>query len=282
VAETPLTGLGSARRSRRFLTAGLLLVGVLVVAAGVAPWLTSYDPDAIVVATYRGPLPPGGDHLLGTDTLGRDVWSRLVYGARTSLFVGGVAMAISLGIGTSVGLVAGYFGSVTDAALMWVVDLVLTMPSLLLLIVLSTILPPSLLTIPLVIGVIGWTTFARTVRGEVLTLRERDYVQAARALGASHARIILLHLLPGVVPGIVVLAALGMSGAIVVDAGLSYLGLGVPLPTPSWGRMVSDAQTYIAVAPWLMVAPGVAIALAVIGFNLIGYGLVDLIGERRT
>jgi peptide/nickel transport system permease protein len=282
VAEAALTGLGSARRSRRLLTAGLVLVGVLVVAAAVAPWLTSYDPDAIVVATYRGPLPPGGDHLLGTDTLGRDVWARLVYGARTSLLVGGVAMAISLGIGTSVGLVAGYFGSVTDAALMWVVDLVLTMPSLLLLIVLSTILPPSLLTIPLVIGVIGWTTFARTVRGEVLTLRERDYVQAARALGASHGRIILRHLLPGVVPGIVVLAALGMSGAIVVDAGLSYLGLGVPLPTPSWGRMVSDAQTYVAVAPWLVVAPGVSIAGAVVGFNLIGYGLIDLIGGRQT
>ena len=116
----------------------------------------------------------------------------------------------------------------------------------------------------------------------MLSLRERDYVQAARALGASDGRIILRHLLPGVTPGAVVLAALGMSGAIVVDAGLSYLGLGVPLPTPSWGRMVSDAQTYIAVAPWLVVVPGVAIALAVIGFNLTGYGLIDLIGERRT
>src|SRR5205814_9934464 len=147
-------------------------------------------------------------------------WARLVYGARTSLFVGGLAMAISLGIGTTVGLVAGYFGGVTDATLMWVVDLVLTMPSLLLLIVLSTILPPSLLTIPLVIGVIGWTTFARTVRGEVLTLRERDYVQAARALGAPNARIIVRHLLPGVLPGVVVLAARGLSGAIVVRAGL--------------------------------------------------------------
>ena len=189
-------------------------------------------------------------------------------------------MAISLLIGTAVGLVAGYFGGLVYAALMWVVDLVLTMPSLLLLIVLATILPPSILTIPLVIGIIGWTTFARTVRGEVLTLRERDYVQAARALGAANARIIVRHLLPGVLPGVVVLAALGMSGAIVVDAGLSYLGLGVPLPTPSWGRMVSDSQTYIAVAPWLVFAPGVSIALAVVGFNLIGHGLIDLV-ERR-
>jgi peptide/nickel transport system permease protein len=275
-------GLGRSRPSRRLLAAGGVLVAVLGVAAVAAPWLTPYDPDAIVVASYHGPLAPGGGHLLGTDTLGRDVWARLVYGARTSLFVGGLAMAVSLAIGMTAGLVAGYFGGVTDATLMWIVDLVLTMPSLLLLIVLATVLPPSLLTIPLVIGAIGWTTFARTVRGEVLSLRERDYISAARALGASDRRIILRHLLPGVLPGVVVLAALGMSGAIVVDAGLSYLGLGVPLPTPSWGRMVSDAQTYIAVAPWLMLAPGVAIALAVIGFNLIGYGLIDLIGERRT
>jgi len=277
-----LAGFGRARPSRRLLAAGGVLVAVLGLAALAAPRLTPYDPDAIVVASYHGPLAPGGGHLLGTDTLGRDVWARLVYGARTSLFVGGLAMGVSLAIGMTAGLVAGYFGGVTDAALMWVVDLVLTMPSLLLLIVLATVLPPSLLTIPLVIGAIGWTTFARTVRGEVLSLRERDYISAARALGASDRRIILRHLLPGVLPGVVVLAALGMSGAIVVDAGLSYLGLGVPLPTPSWGRMVSDAQTYIAVAPWLMLAPGVAIALAVIGVNLIGYGLIDLIGRRNA
>jgi peptide/nickel transport system permease protein len=281
MADGALTGLGSTRRSRRLLAAGLVLVGAMTLVAVAAPWLTRYDPDAIVVASYRGPLPPGGPHPLGTDTLGRDVWARLAYGARTSLFVGGLAMAISLAIGMTTGLVAGYFGGLVDAGLMWIVDLVLTMPSLLLLIVLATVLPPSILTIPLVIGVIGWTTFARTVRGEVLTLREREYIQAARALGASHARIILRHLLPGVVPGVVVLAALGMSGAIVVDAGLSYLGLGVPLPRPSWGRMVSDAQTYLSVAPWLVVAPGASIATAVIGFNLIGYGLIDLIGTRQ-
>ena len=280
--EAALTGLGSRRRSRRLFVAGVVLVGALALVAVAAPWLTAYDPDAIVVASYHGPLAPGGAHPLGTDTLGRDVWARLAHGARTSLFVGGLATVVSLAIGITVGLAAGYFGGLVDAGLMWLVDLVLTMPSLLLLIVLATIFPPSILTIPLVIGVIGWTTFARTVRGDVLSLRERDYVQAALALGASDTRIILRHLLPGVAPGAVVLAALRMSGAIVVDAGLSYLGLGVPLPTPSWGRMVSDAQTYIAVAPWLSVAPGVAIALAVIGFNLIGYGLIDLIGERRA
>jgi peptide/nickel transport system permease protein len=258
------------------------MVGALTAFAVAAPWLTSYDPDAIVVESYHGPLAPGPGHLLGTDTVGRDVWARLVYGARTSLFIGSLAMAVSVAVGVVIGVVAGYFGGFVDATLMWVVDLVLTMPSLLLLIVLSTVLPPSIYTIPLVIGVISWTTFARTVRGEVLTLRERDYVQAAHALGASHSRIMLRHLLPGVLPGVIVLASLGMSGAIVVDAGLSYLGLGVPLPTPSWGRMVADAQTYIAVAPRLVIAPGAAIALAVIAFNLIGYGLIDVIGRRQS
>jgi peptide/nickel transport system permease protein len=191
-------------------------------------------------------------------------------------------MALSLLIGVTVGLVSGYFGGAVDAALMWVVDLVLTMPTLLLLIVLSAVMPPSLLTVPVVIGLVGWTTFARTVRGEVLSLRERDYVVAARALGASHARIIRRHLLPGVVPGVIVLAALGMSHAIGIDAGLSYLGLGVPHPTPSWGRMISEVQTYFGVAPWLVVMPGLAIAIGVIGFNLLGYGLTDLVGARRS
>jgi peptide/nickel transport system permease protein len=264
------------------LAAGAVMVaGLLVVALG-APWLTRGDPNAIVVAHYTGPQAPGGAHLLGTDTLGRDVWARLAYGARTSLAVGGLALVTSLAIGVTVGLVGGYFGGMVDATLMWVVDLVLTMPALLLLIVLATVLPPSLLTIPLVIGLVGWTTFARTVRGEVLSLRERDYVLAAQALGASHGRILFRHLLPGVLPGVIVLAALGMSGAIGIDAGLSYLGLGVPLPTPSWGRMISEVQTYFSVAPWLVVLPGIAISLAVIAFNLIGYGLVDLVGARRT
>src|SRR5213080_2557773 len=218
MAEAALRGLGSRQRSRRLFAAGMILVGGLGLVAAAAPWLTSYDPDAIVVPHYAGPLPPGGAHPLGTDTLGRDVWARLAYGARTSLFVGGLAMTLSLGIGVTVGLVGGYFGGAVDTALMWLVDLVLTMPTLLLLIVL---------------------------------------------------------------PGVVVLAALGMSGAIGIDAGLSYLGLGVPLPTPSWGRMVSEVQTYFAVAPWLVVLPGVAVSLAVIGLNLVGYGLIDLLGERR-
>jgi len=270
-------------RSRRLLVVGSVLIVALGAVAVAAPWMSPYGPAAIVVERYQGPLPVGTPgHPLGTDTLGRDVWARIAYGARTSLVVGGLAMAISLVIGVAVGLLAGYSGGWIDATLMWVVDLVLTMPTLLLLIVLSTVLPPTIYTIPLVIGLGGWTTFARTVRGEVLSLRERDYVLAARALGASHVRILARHLLPGILPGVIVLAALGMSGAIGLDAGLSYLGLGVPLPTPSWGRMISDAQTYFGVAPSLVVIPGVAIALAVVGFNLIGSGLTDVLGTRSS
>ena len=301
MAEATLRGLGSRRRSRRLFVAGMILVndvgnhqgypdalaklgdvnGPTEMSIPVLQMTAAYADK--MLALLRAHLDRKGftAHPLGTDTLGRDVWARLAYGARTSLFVGGLAMTLSLGIGVTVGLVGGYFGGAVDTALMWLVDLVLTIPTLLLLIVLAAVLPPSLLTIPLVIGVVGWTTFARTVRGEVLSLRERDYLLAARALGASHGRIMVRHLLPGVLPGVVVLAALGMSGAIGIDAGLSYLGLGVPLPTPSWGRMVSEVQTYFAVAPWLVVLPGVAVSLAVIGFNLVGYGLIDLLGERR-
>ena len=271
-----------ATRSRRLLIVGLTLISAMVGVALTVHWLTPYDPATIVVPHYTGPLPPGGPYVLGTDTLGRDQWTRLAYGARTSLVVGSIAMVISLAIGVTVGLLAGYFGGWVDAALMWTVDLVLTMPTLLLLIVLATVLPPSLLTIPLVIGVVGWTTFARTVRGEVLSLKERDYLLAARALGASHSRVVVRHLLPGVLPSVIVLAALGMSGAVSLDAGLSYLGLGVPLPTPSWGRMISEAQTYFAVAPWLVVFPGMAIALTVVGFYLVGQGLTELLEARRA
>lgn len=270
----------TARRARRLLWAGVALVLLVTAAAVTAPWCTRYDPSAIVVAHYHGPTPPGAGHPLGTDTLGRDVWARLLYGARTSLTVGIAAMTLSLVIGVGVGVVSGYFAGGVDAALMWIVDLVLTMPTLLLLIVLSTIFPPSLWTVPLVIGLVGWTTFARTVRSEVLSLRTLDYVTAARALGATHGRVMLRHILPGVLPNVVVLTALGMSGAVSLDAGLSYLGLGVPLPTPSWGRMISEAQTYFAVAPWLVVFPGAAIALAAIGFNLIGHGLLERLHGR--
>jgi peptide/nickel transport system permease protein len=261
-------------RTDRQLLGGALMVLVLVAMAAGAPWLTSYDPSAIVVTDYRGPLPPGGAHPLGTDTLGRDVWTRLVFAARTSLLAALLGTGIAVTVGTAIGLVSGWAGGWIDAVCMWCVDLVLTVPTLLLLIVLAALLPPSLLTVPIVIGSVGWTAFARTVRGEVLSLRGRDSVVAAVALGARPGRILVHHLLPGVRSTVVALAALGVAGAIAIESGLGYLGLGAPLPTPSWGRMVSEAQTYFVVAPWLVVLPGVAIVLAVIAFTLLGQGLV--------
>ena len=259
---------------------GPALVLCIVVAAIAAPCLTPLDPNAIVVSPYHGPQAPSLAHPLGTDTLGRDVWARLLYGGRTSLIVGLASMLLSLLVGVIVGVVAGYFGGAIDSSLMWVVDLLLTMPSILLLVVLSTVFPPTLWTVPLVIGSVGWTTFARTARSEVLSVRSRDYVTAARAIGATDARIMWRHVVPAALSNVVVLAALGMSGAITLDAGLSYLGLGVPLPTPSWGRMISEAQTYFAVAPWLVAFPGAAIALTAIGFNLIGQGLLARLEGR--
>src|SRR5262249_10776840 len=188
-------------RSRLLLGSGIVLAAALILIAVGAPWLTRYPPDALVVASYHGPEPPSRAHPLGTDTLGRDVWARLAFGARTSLVVAGLGMTVRLVLGVSVGLVAGYLGGWVDAACMWLVDLVLTMPSLLLLIVLATVLPPSLLTIPLVIGLVSWTTFARTVRGEVLSLREREHVTAARAPGATHARALTRPPPPRAPPG---------------------------------------------------------------------------------
>ncbi|MFN8543469.1 MAG: ABC transporter permease [Candidatus Binatia bacterium] len=264
------------------LAMGLGLVAVVCVVAVAAPWLTRWDPSAIVVAHYVGPQTPGPAHPLGTDTLGRDMWARLAHGARTSLLTGALATTLAATVGVGIGIAAGYFGGGVDAALMWLVDLVLTLPSLLLLIVLATVLPPSIWTVPIVIGLVGWTTFARTVRGEVLVLRGHDYVTAARALGATDGRILLRHVLPGVAPGVVVLAGLGMSAAIGTEAALSYLGLGAPLPTPSWGRMISEGQPYFAVAPRLVVLPGAAISLAVVGFNLVAQGVLARRGSGRA
>lgn len=278
--EGPSLAAGPPRRGRWLAAAGAALILALVVVAVAAPWLTPYDPTLTVVPHYTGPLPPRPGHPLGTDTLGRDVWSRLAYGARISLFIGVAAMAIGMGIGVSVGLVAGYFGGITETLLMRLVDVVMALPSLLLAIALATIFAPSLGNVLLVVGLVSWTGIARTVRGEVLSLKEREFLLAARALGASHVRIMARHLLPSLLPTILILAALSSSATILIDAGLSYLGLGVPLPTPSWGRMVSEAQTYFHVAPWLMAFPGLAITLAVVGFNLLGHGLIDLLAAR--
>ncbi len=262
--------------------AGALMVALLAATAIGAPYLAPYDPAAAVANSFGDPAPPSRAFPLGTDELGRDVLSRLIWGARISLEVGLAAMAVTLAIGVIVGLLAGFFGGLTDFVLMRLTDIMLSFPTLLLAMAFVTVLHPSLLTILLVIGLVSWTGVARVVRAETLSLAQRDFVTAARSLGAGPARLIAIHILPNVMPLIVVMAVLGTSSTLLLDAGLSFLGLGVPPPTPSWGRMIEEATTYFRTAPWLAVFPGLAIFSAVLGFNLLGYGYLRRTAPRRS
>lgn len=272
----PTTGQG---KQHYLAFIGGAMVLVLVVIAVFAPWLSPFDPLKAVADSFGDPFPPGAPYWLGTDELGRDILSRLVYGARISLFVAVVATSLTLLIGVTIGLCAGFFGGWVDTLLMRLTDVVLSFPALLLAIALAALFQPGLTSILVVIAVVSWTGVARTVRGEVLTVRERDFVAAAHALGATPLRLMLRHVLPNVLPTIIVMGALSTSGTVLLDAGLSYLGLGVPVPTPSWGRMISDSQTYYRLAPWLMICPGVAIVYAVVAFNFLGYGLLAIVSE---
>lgn len=254
--------------------AGGLMVLTLVSAAILAPVLAPHDPTCALASTFGNPGAPSLAFPLGTDELGRDVLSRIIYGARISLTVGMAAVAVTLLIGVAIGLSSGFFGGAIDFVLMRFTDVMLTLPGLLLAMALVTVLRPSLLTILLVIGLVSWTPIARVVRAETLSMVQRDFVTAARALGAPSRRLILRHILPNVVPIIVVMAALGTSATLLLDAGLSFLGLGVPPPTPSWGRMIEEATIYFRTAPWLAAFPGLAIFYAVLGFNLLGYGFL--------
>ncbi|MGH7907319.1 MAG: ABC transporter permease [Candidatus Binataceae bacterium] len=251
---------------------GGFMVLTLVIVAIFAPWLAPHDPTRAVAPTYGNPGAPSLAFPLGTDELGRDVLSRILYGARISLTVGMAAVAMTLLIGVAIGLCSGFFGGVIDFLLMRFTDVMLTLPGLLLAMALVTVLRPSLVTILIVIGLVSWTQIARVVRAETLSLTQRDFVTAARALGAPSQRLILRHVLPNVLPIIIVMAALGTSATLLLDAGLSFLGLGVPPPTPSWGSMIQEATIYFRTAPWLATFPGIAIFYAVLSFNLLGYG----------
>ena len=252
--------------------AGAAMVLSLILTALFAPLLAPHDPARAVASTFGDPGAPSLAFPLGTDELGRDVLSRIIWGARISLTVGVSAMAITMTIGVAVGLIAGFLGGAADFALMRFTDVMLTLPALLLAMAFVAVLHPSLLNVLLVIGLVSWTQVARVVRAEALSLSERDFVIAGRALGGSPSRLILHHVLPNVMPIIVVMAVLGTSSTLLLDAGLSFLSLGVPPPTPSWGRMVEEALIYFRTAPWLIAFPGLAIFYAVLGFNLLGYG----------
>jgi peptide/nickel transport system permease protein len=263
------------------------VAAVLVVAAA-APLLAPHDPvfqQRDGLSDVGLPLPPGHvrAYALGTDGLGRDLLSRLVHGARISMLVGFVANGLAMLIGLAVGLAAGYGGGVLGTLLMRVVDVVMSVPLLLLAIALSAILRPSLAVVIVVVSVVYWTGMARLVCGEVLTLRELEFVTAARALGAPGWRVAVRHVLPNLVPVIVVFATLGIATTIRVEATLSYLGVGVPPPAPTWGGMISEGQAFFRAAPWLVLVPGAAVMLAVLGFNLLGEGLRDALDPlRRT
>jgi len=257
---------------------GLAVVGVLAVLALLAPWLAPGDP-------FRGNLaaslrPPSHTFLLGSDAQGRDVLSRLLYGARLSLAVGFISQSIALTIGVTLGLLAGFYGRWMDSVIMRVADVTLAFPSLLLLIAIAAAVKPSLPVVFVVIGLVGWAGMARLVRGQVLLARGLEYVQAARALGASDVRIIARHLLPNVIAPVIVAATLGIGGAIMAEAALSFIGLGAQPPTPSWGAMVAEGRDLLRVAPWVSIAPGIAIGVAVLGLNLLGDGLRDALDVR--
>jgi len=251
----------------------------LVSIEGLAPWLAPGDVDAQDLG--RRLLPPGGRDLAGTlfvagtDHLGRDIAGRLIHGSRSSLMVGILAVVFGGGFGLTLGLLAGFYGGRLDAAIMRFTDMQLAFPFLLLALALVSILGPGIFNVVLVLALTSWITYAKVIRGDVLQLRNREYIQAAIALGIPNHRVILRHVLPNVLSSFLVIASFQVAHLIIAESSLSYLGLGVRPPNPSWGRMLNDAQTYLAQAPHLAIAPGLAVALSVLGLNLLGDGLRD-------
>jgi peptide/nickel transport system permease protein len=265
------------QRSRAALVGGSLAVAIALVAV-LAPWVTPYDPFQMAMAQRL--QPPSWPHPLGTDMFGRDMWARMALGARYSLVVAFVGVAIASVIGVSLGLLAGYYGGWVDTAISRVVDVFLAFPVILLALALIAALGPSPINAMIAIGLVYWTTYARVVRVSVLAARHEEYVQAAHAVGVPDVRILLRHLLPNVLAPVIVLATLGMGGAIVIESTLSFLGLGVQPPAPSWGWSLALGMRYMRQAPHLAVVPGVAIMLTVLAFNLLGDGVRDLADAR--
>lgn len=259
---------------------GITVIVVMALAAIVAPWIAN-DPLAIDLSNYL--QKPSAGHWLGTDVQGRDIWSRLVFGARVSLTVGLISQGIALALGVTLGLLAGYYGRWVDELVMRLADVTLAFPTLLLLIAMVAAFQPSMGVVFATIGVVGWAGMARLVRGQVLVVRQLEYVQAIRALGAKDIRVMLQHVLPNVIAPVVIAATLGVAGAIMAEAALSFLGLGVPPPTPSWGSMIADGRDLdqLRRAPWTSVFPGMAIGAAVLGFNLLGDALRDALDPRQ-
>ncbi len=259
----------------RFAMVGLFVILLMIVVAVLAPVIATHDPNRVdLLAAAQS---PSRDHLLGTDEIGRDVFSRVVYGARVSLSVGLVSVAIYVAIGTVLGSISGYFGGFIDSLIQRMTDTVMCFPGLIIIIAAVSILGPSILNVMIIIGLLTWPGLCRIVRGQFLSLRQHEFVEAARVSGAGDLRIIFTHILPNAFPPIIVAATFGVAAAILTEAGLSFLGMGVQPPTASWGNMINTAQSaaILQQMPWLWIPAGISIALAVLSINFVGDGLRD-------
>lgn len=275
-------------RSRNFyraihnkrLTMGTILVFVILILAVFAPLIA---PEEIFSIDFKSRLaPPSADHILGCDDFGRDLFSRMVYGSRVSLIVGLVSQLVAMTLGTALGMVAGYYGNMIDNIIMRIMDVFFSFPSLLLAIALMTAFGTNLSNIILAIGIVYTPQFARIVRGSVLSIKEKEFIESAKAQGMSDVRLILKHLLPNIMGPIVIYATMGIGDAILTEAGLSFLGLGIQPPTPSWGGMLSNGKNFISVAPFEVIFAGIAIVLTVLAFNTLGDGIRDYLDPKQN
>lgn len=263
---------------------GLIVVLVVISLAVAAPWIAPFNPDEQMfdgLSLEGAPLPPGGPYLLGTDTLGRDLFSRMLFGARTSLVIGLVANGIAVAIGLFIGILAGYLRGIVGNILMRFTDLMMAFPALLLAIVLAALLRPSLWIVAMVIALVNWVQVARIVYTETRGLVERDFIMAERSLGAGHMRVLFLHILPHLVPTAIVWGTLGIATTVLLEATLSFLGIGVQPPQPSWGNIIFESQSYFQAAPWLVFFPGAIILLTALSFNLVGDALRDILDPTQ-
>ena len=263
---------------------GLALVGAVSVLAILSPFIAPYDPTAIKVTTDLSTIyqPPSWEHWMGTDAVGRDVFSRMLYGARVSLWVGFVSVGLAVLIGVTLGLLAGYYGGLVDEGIMRLVDIMLCFPSFFLILAVIAFLEPNLINIMVIIGLTSWMSVARLVRAETLTLRERDFIAAARLAGTRPRAILIRHILPNALAPVLVSATLGIAGAILTESALSFLGLGMQPPMPSWGNMLLEGKSALGIAWWLSAFPGFAILLTVLGYNLLGESLRDILDPRLS
>ena len=259
---------------------GLVIIGLFAVSGIFAPWLSPYNPYEIRLS--QGLSPPSSAHPLGQDINGSDILSRLLYGARSSLAIGVIVICISGATGIMIGLISGYYGRVVDTVLMRLVDILLAFPGLLLAIALAAVMGPKIQNVVFALSLLGWVSFARLVRGQVLSVKEQEFVVSAKALGISDMRIMLVHILPNVLSPVIIQATFGIASVIIAESSLSFLGLGVPPGTPSWGGMLSEGKQVLMEAPYVSIFPGVAIMLVVLSFNFLGDGLRDRLDPKMV